>query len=211
MRIAADLIGDLTAQGAKPRKLCALCRFGQFPPNMQLGRAFGGAPTAFDNQRRFTKILQQVGELRRDIPGIKINHHGLHLQHMLGAGLAMFCDGAWDDINGATFARGPGGIGGEQFRRGCIGRDPDIVRLDRQPLPLIDKAAHRDQPLAIAEGHRQKAFDLFQIRCGRRCDRLPCGGKSVLQRRGRVVEIGPDRHAVWSQQRFAQGQKRHSK
>ena len=123
----------------------------------------------------------------------------------------MIGDRAGNDINGATFARGPGGIGGEQFRRRGIGGDPDIMRLDREPLALIDKAAHRDEPFAIAEGHREEAFDLFQIRRGRCCDRLPFGGKSVLQRRGRIVEIGPHRHAVWSQQRFDQGQNRHSK
>jgi hypothetical protein len=52
MRVATDLHRDLAAKAAEGEQVVALGRFGQFPPDMELGRTLGRPPTALDDQRR---------------------------------------------------------------------------------------------------------------------------------------------------------------
>ena len=228
VQVATDLLRDLATQRAEPRQVVALGRLGEPPPGVQLGGALGSAAAALDQQGRPPEVVDQVRQLGGDVAGIEIDHHGLHLQHVLGAGLALLGDGAGDDIDGAAFARGPGGIRAERCGGVPIGRHPDIVRLGVEALALVDEAADRDQPVAIAERYVEEGGDLLDVRrdgpSGRR-HRLPSTGQSIegdlpsggnvadflLQQRCGIVEVAPCGHAGCAQQRLAQEQKRHSK
>ena len=107
MRVAADLHRDLAAQAAEACQVVALGGFGQLPPDMELGRALGRAPAAFDDQRRRAEVADDMVELGRDVARVEIDDDGLHLQHVGGAGLALFRDRAGDDIDRRALARWP--------------------------------------------------------------------------------------------------------
>lgn len=85
-------------------------------------------------------------QLGRDVARVEIDDYGLHLQHVSGAGLALFLDRAGDDINRSAFTVGPCGKGREFPWCAVVGRDPDVVRLAVPALTLIDEAAERISP-----------------------------------------------------------------
>lgn len=151
MRVAADLHRDLAPQATEGDQVLSLSGFGQFPPDMELGRTLGRAPAAFDDQRRRSDVAGDMVQLGRDVARVEIDDDGLHLQHIGGAGLALFLDRAGDNINRSAFTVGPCGKGREFPWCAVVGRGPDIVRLAVLTLTLVDEAAERDQPLAPAE------------------------------------------------------------
>jgi hypothetical protein len=71
MRVAADLQRDLAAERAEPGEIGALGGFGQFPPDMELGRALGRAPAALDDQcwsrARFRSSRAATSNLRASL------------------------------------------------------------------------------------------------------------------------------------------------
>ena len=117
MRVAADLHGDLAAQPAEGGQILALGRFGQFPPDMELGRTLGRAPAAFDDERGRAEVAGDMVQLRRDVARVEIDDDGLHLQHVGRAGLALFLDRAGDDIDRRPLTVRPCGEGREFLGR----------------------------------------------------------------------------------------------
>ena len=118
-----------------------------FHQTCSLRCALGRAAAALDDQRRRAEVADEVVELGRDVAGVEIDHHGLHLQHVGGPGLAGLGDRAGDDVDRGALARRPRRRRSPSFsaaRR--VGLDPDVVRLAVDALALVDEAAHRDQP-----------------------------------------------------------------
>jgi len=135
MGVAANLHRNFAAQAAEGGQVLALGRFGQFPPDMELRRALGRPPAAFDDQHRRAEVAGDMVQLGRDVTGVQIDDDGLHLKHVGGAGLTLFGDGAGDDVDGRAFAVRPSGEGCKLLGRGVVGRDPDVVRLAVPALP----------------------------------------------------------------------------
>ncbi|ODN68427.1 hypothetical protein A6302_04273 [Methylobrevis pamukkalensis] len=163
MRVAADLHGDLAAQAAEGGQVVALGGFGQLPPDMELRRALGRAPAAFDDERRCAEVAGDMVQLGRDVACVEIDDDGLHLQHVGGACLTLLLDRAGDDIDRRPLAVRPRGESRELAGCGAVGRDPDVVRLAVPALTLVNEAAERDQPLAPAEHGVEEHGDLLGV------------------------------------------------
>ena len=119
--------------------------------------------------------------LRQDVAGIEIDDHCLHLEHFVGAGLALLGNGAGDDIERRTLAPRPGGEGLQLVEGRGIRLDPDVVGLAIAALPLVHEAADRNQAFAVAEHHIEEDAQLFGIRLD--------AERVFLQRR--IVEVAP--------------------
>ena len=228
MWIAADLGRDVSAQMAQQGEVRPGRRLAEAPPRVQFGLPLGGAAAAFYHQGRFVEMEREVGQLGLDIAAVEVDQRGLHLLHMLGAGMTVLGDGAGDDEDGAAFLRRPGGVGGEQVGCAGVGVDPDIVWAGGMALADIDEAAHGDEAITVAEHHVEEGGDLSGVQHDRSpsgWQRLPSTGKSIggdwrasrniartiVRQWGRIVEVTPRVHPGRLQQRCAQGHIRHSK
>ena len=109
--VAAHLHGDVAAQAAQRGEVIARRGLGQFPPHMELERALGRTPAAFHHQGGRTEMVDQMAKLGDDVPGVEIHHHGLHLEHLMGARLALALHGSGNDIESRTLAPRPVGEG----------------------------------------------------------------------------------------------------
>ncbi len=88
MHVAADLGRDVAAQTTDMANVIAFGGLGQCPPDMGLALAFGCHAPAFHHHGRCAEMALQMGALGRDIAGVEIDHHGLHLQDLGRLGLS---------------------------------------------------------------------------------------------------------------------------
>ena len=163
MHVAADLGRDVAAQAAEAADVVALGGLAELPPDMALALALGRHAAALDHHGRRAEVALQMRALGGDVAGVEIDDHGLHPQDLGGFGLAGGRHRAGDHVDRSALAPGPCGEGGHLLRRRGIGLDPDVVRAAIEALTLVDEAAHRDQPVAIAEDHVDEPGDLLGI------------------------------------------------
>ena len=120
----------------------------------------GVRPAALDDQRGAAEVPDEMVELGRDVAGVEVDDERLHAQDVGRARLAVLGDGAGDDVDRGALAPGPGGEGRELLGRALVRLDPDVVRLAALALALVDEAADRDQPVAVAEDDVEEGGDL---------------------------------------------------
>ncbi len=148
---------------------------------MQLVETVLRAATAFDDHGRLAEIPDQVVEFGRDIAGIEIDEHRLHLAHVGGLGLAALGHRSRYHIEGSTFPRRPTCKGDRLLQQAGIGFDPRVMRATVDPLALVDEAPQRHPAVAIAENDVEKDGDLLTIRLD--IERIDV--------RRRIVEVAP--------------------
>lgn len=178
--VTTDLAGDLGAQAAKTGDIRTMRGLAQLPPQMQLLLTALGDATAFHRERGGTEMADEVIALGDNIALIKIDHEGLHLQHMPGAGFATLRHRAGDDIDGAADLGGSFGAGGNSRGRTRIGRQPAQITRRGRRHALLGQAAQGDQPLAPGEDDIEKERDLRRIdRRHAHCSRPSPGSRSA--------------------------------
>ncbi len=205
MGIAADLHRDITAQAAQGGQIPRPWRVRSVHLMCSLARALGRATAGLHDQRRRAEVADDVIQLGRNVTRVEIDHESLHLQHVCGTGLALFGDGAGDDIDRRTLAVRPCGKGrGPSFSTGgrCRPRSRCCGACRPGPDPCRQSRAG-GSALAPAEDDIEEDGDLIGV--GIAAERA-FGRRAVVEVHPRVeVQDAVLAHRSSLQQRAAQG------